>query len=205
MRRGVHVWEAMAQKEKTTEIVKKAAPPAPAQLMDTLRIDFQHANGQSVSFSEVFHHRLIALYFSASWSPPCKQLTPILQEGYEAIRAAHGKLSFEVILVPRDRVEQDWNKYFNKMPWVSIPFGHKSILELKEQLEVREVPRLIVVTNRGALVSANARGGNGFGFCCNPLAAYQFFCHEAGFPVPRPVQPRDDDEASPKLMAKDSG
>jgi nucleoredoxin len=87
---------------------------------------------------------IVALYFSASWCPPCRRFTPKLIEAYKEL-ASHGK-SFEVVFVSGDQDEEAFNAYFAKMPWLAVPFsdseGRKG---LDGRFEVRGIPHLVIL------------------------------------------------------------
>merc|ERR1719235_1220551 len=83
----------------------------PSNCIGSLRGNFLRGGGGQVKSEELLKHQLIAIFFSASWCPPCKQFMPILAEGYKKIRDEHGELAFEVIFVTHDRHERDWKAY----------------------------------------------------------------------------------------------
>jgi nucleoredoxin len=87
---------------------------------------------------------IVALYFSASWCPPCRRFTPKLIEAYKEL-ASHGK-SFEVVFLSGDQDEEAFNAYFAKMPWLAVPFsdseGRKG---LDERFEVQGIPHLVIL------------------------------------------------------------
>jgi nucleoredoxin len=85
-----------------------------------------------------FKNKVIALYFSAHWCPPCQKFTPILkvididnrhfdfmpnffQMFYEEV----GDSDFEIIFFSRDRTRDEYNNYFNQEhgDWYAVPFG----------------------------------------------------------------------------------
>ncbi|KAL6878464.1 hypothetical protein ACP4OV_012634 [Aristida adscensionis] len=86
----------------------------------------------------------VALYFSASWCPPCRRFTPKLMEAYDEL-ASQGK-SFEVVFVSRDRDEEAFDEYFAKMPWLAVPFsdeeGRKRLLN---RFKVKGIPNLVIL------------------------------------------------------------
>lgn len=86
----------------------------------------------------------VALYFSASWCPPCRQFTPKLIEAYKEL-ASQGK-SFQVVFVSGDQDDEAFNAYFAKMPWLAVPFsdsdGRK---DLDDRFNVRGIPHLIIL------------------------------------------------------------
>eukprot|EP00747_Dinoflagellata_sp_TGD_P168974 gnl/TRDRNA2_/TRDRNA2_196695_c0_seq1.p1 gnl/TRDRNA2_/TRDRNA2_196695_c0~~gnl/TRDRNA2_/TRDRNA2_196695_c0_seq1.p1 ORF type:complete len:190 (-),score=35.78 gnl/TRDRNA2_/TRDRNA2_196695_c0_seq1:139-708(-) len=132
------------------------------------------------SGTSILSNRIIALYFSASWCPPCKEFTPILREAYEAILGAHGPKSFEVIVVPLDAVEGDWRTHVDEMPWLTMPWANReAIIRLFMHFQISKAPRLVIIDSRGEVVEENGRGNDGFGFGCDPLQAYTNFLHQA--------------------------
>lgn len=61
------------------------------------------------------------LYFSAHWCPPCRVFTPQLVGFYEDLKEQNDS-QFEVVFVSSDRDRDSWQKYFNDMPWLALPF-----------------------------------------------------------------------------------
>ncbi|KAM0853089.1 hypothetical protein ACQ4PT_051328 [Festuca glaucescens] len=100
-------------------------------------------SGEQVKISSI-EGGIVALYFSASWCPPCRRFTPKLIEAYKEL-ASHGK-SFEVVFVSGDQDEEAFNAYFAKMPWLAVPFsdseGRKG---LDGRFEVRGIPHLVIL------------------------------------------------------------
>ena len=63
---------------------------------------------------EAFKHSkpsLIALYFSASWCPPCQRFTPVLIDFYNAAKASSKTLELEIVFVSSDRNVEEFEKY----------------------------------------------------------------------------------------------
>ncbi|PHJ15774.1 apicoplast-associated thioredoxin family protein atrx1 [Cystoisospora suis] len=128
-------------------------------LGDTL---LQH-DGKIVSKDEVLKgekkkKRVIGLYFSASWCPPCQNFTPKLvetlkllkerkrKEGEEGENEEGGEEEeVEVIFVSNDKDETQFNEYFKKMDgFYAIPYtdtNRRAILQ--EALNIRSLPTLI--------------------------------------------------------------
>ena len=67
--------------------------------------------------------RLVALYFSADWCPPCHVFTPKLVNFYRAARAGHPE--FEVVFVSRDHSDGEMLRYLRNsgMPFPAVRFA----------------------------------------------------------------------------------
>lgn len=133
--------------------------------------------------------RLIGIYFSASWCPPCRQFTSVLAAAHRQIRSKFGSKAWEIVLVPRDNKEADWKDYFADMPWLSLPFGHHNVLRLLDFFAIERIPRLCVVDSHGVVVCDDARGGMGFGYGLSPIAAYEWLASKLGFAAQELVVP----------------
>ena len=70
--------------------------------------------------------RLVGLYFSAHWCPPCRRFKPMLIEMYNHLkeeRPAHG---LEIVYVSSDRDPYSFdNQSYGSMPWLAVPFQTK--------------------------------------------------------------------------------
>lgn len=99
--------------------------------------------------------KVVALYFSASWCPPCRQYTPKLVEFYHQMRAL-GK-PFEVIFVSADQEESSFREYFAKMGWLAVPFDDPRREAIQAEHNVRGIPALKVLSSRtGQVIEADA-------------------------------------------------
>jgi nucleoredoxin len=115
------------------------------------------ASGKQVNSADVLKGKTVAVYFSASWCPPCRQFTPQLVKFYK--RTAK-KENIEIVLVSSDKTEKAMTGYVKKykMPWLTVPFGHPAAAALKKSLKVSGIPALIVFSPAGKIVSQNGRG-----------------------------------------------
>ncbi|KAG8341522.1 Redoxin AhpC TSA family putativelike Thioredoxin like domain [Trypanosoma vivax] len=100
--------------------------------------------------------KVVLLYFSASWCPPCRGFTPTLSEFYEKY---HASKNFEVIFVSWDEEEADFNGYYSKMPWLAIPFTNAKEREsLGKTFKVESIPTVIAVNaDSGETISTTGR------------------------------------------------
>lgn len=118
----------------------------------------QSGNHASVSAPKILKDvKYTMLYFSASWCPPCKSFTPVLSKWY----LEHKSSNLELVFVSSDNNENDFNRYYQTMPWLSIPYENRDLVEtLISKYEVTGFPTLIVVDNStGAVLSRNGRTG----------------------------------------------
>jgi len=100
--------------------------------------------------------KVIGLYFSAHWCPPCKAFTPRLVETYNTLKAAGKQL--EIIFVSSDRDAQSFAEYFSTMPWLAIPQGDKRVSQLKKAFDVEGIPTLVLIDGEtGSTITADAR------------------------------------------------
>jgi nucleoredoxin len=109
--------------------------------------------------------KVVGLYFSAHWCPPCRGFTPKLAEFY-----AKMKDRLEVVFISSDKDEEQWAEYFSEMPWLALPFNNRDMKNnLSQKYGVRGIPTLILLDSNGATINENARskvdqhpGGEGF-------------------------------------------
>ena len=80
--------------------------------------------GESVATSTVCSAgKVIGLYFSAHWCPPCRGFTPTLAQWYEDFKKGEKGESMDIVFVSSDRDETSFNEYFATMPWYALPFS----------------------------------------------------------------------------------
>ncbi|KAG2500528.1 hypothetical protein HYH03_001305 [Edaphochlamys debaryana] len=104
--------------------------------------------------------KVLGLYFSAHWCPPCQHFTPELARIYERFRAFHArKEDWSVVFVSSDRDEDSFKHYFENMPWLALPFAKREAkMELSALYKVRGIPTLIILDGEtGELITADGR------------------------------------------------
>lgn len=99
--------------------------------------------------------KLVALYFSASWCPPCKTFTPVLIDFY----GKHCKNDVEIVYVSSDKTASEFDAYYGKMPWLAVPPAATEIRsKLASALQIQGIPTLVVLdAATGQFVSNDAR------------------------------------------------
>lgn len=134
-------------------------PWKPPTLWDALGDEVINQDGDAVSVSELRGAgKVLGLYFSAHWCPPCKAFTPKLVETVKAVKAAGKQL--EIIFVSSDRSMADFQSYFGTMTgFHAIPQGDKRKEALSKVFDVEGIPTFVTLdADTGATINANARG-----------------------------------------------
>ena len=87
--------------------------------------------------------------------PPCRHFTPSLVEFRDK-----NKKDFEVVFVSSDRSSKDQLAYMKKykMKWYTIPHGSDAAKSLSKKYEVRGIPSLVIVNEKGETITKNGRG-----------------------------------------------
>ena len=97
---------------------------------------------------------VVGLYFTASWCGPCRQTTPQLAELYRKLRKKHGT-AFEIVCVSFDESEEKFESYFQKMPWLALPFRCMQTTVLSEMLHVNGIPTLVLLDKKARVISSD--------------------------------------------------
>lgn len=111
------------------------------------------AGGESVPVSSL-KGKVVAVYFSAQWCPPCRGFTPSL-----VTFANENKDKLAVVFVSSDRGEAAQTKYMTeyKMPWPATPNGSPAGKGLAAKHGIRGIPTLLVFSKEGELITENGR------------------------------------------------
>ena len=87
--------------------------------------------------------KIVGIYFSAHWCPPCRAFTPKLAEDYNKMKAAGNDI--EIVFASFDQSEPDFKGYFADMPWVAFPHGDPRIKTNTDEYGVSGIPCLVVL------------------------------------------------------------
>jgi len=102
--------------------------------------------------------KLVGVYFSAQWCPPCRAFTPSLVQ-----LAKSEKNDFQVVFVSSDRSEEDQFKYMKeyKMDWPTVRHGAPEVQKLRRAFSVSGIPKLVILSPEGNVITENGRGEMG--------------------------------------------
>lgn len=120
--------------------------------------------------------KIIGLYFSGHYCPPCKKFTPLLAEVYEEIKENNNTNNYnntnnsnntnninntndlEIIFISSDKEKDSFIKYYKEMPWLALPYERRDIkTKLCEDYNVKTIPTLIFFDNNGKLLEREGR------------------------------------------------
>jgi nucleoredoxin len=129
-----------------------AASPLHASLTTLLPEQLRTAGNEVVERASL-DGKIVGLYFSASWCPPCRNFTPALVK----LRDANAD-NFEVVLVGFDRGAPAHWKYMSdyKMNFLSMVPGSRESQTLAERFGVRGIPHLTIIGPDGRVINQNA-------------------------------------------------
>ena len=117
-------------------------------------------NGGLVRFDDeaLEKKKMIALYFSAHWCPPCRKFTPQLVEYYNRVAPQHPE--FEIIFVSFDRSQFAMETYMREanMPWPAIDFAKVPGKEAIRKYAGEGIPCLVLVDASGKVISDSFAG-----------------------------------------------
>jgi len=69
--------------------------------------------------------RVLGLYFSAHWCPPCRMFNPDLVQFYTNFKATDRGDQLEIVFVSSDQDKEGFQEYLSEMPWPALPFDDR--------------------------------------------------------------------------------
>jgi len=103
--------------------------------------------------------KFYAIYFSASWCPPCREFTPGLVDAYGKIRELYPE--FELVLVCRDRSAPEMEAYMrgDGMQWPALGWNAIRGADEINGYAGDGIPCLVLVDANGRVLSDSYRWG----------------------------------------------
>jgi len=115
------------------EFFRSSASSSMAAIKELIGDLLVNSSGQTVESnsitdelsSESSGKRVLGLYFSAHWCPPCRDFTPILIEFYNRFKKSETAYSLDIVFISSDIDEESFLEYLKQMPWPAIPYNDK--------------------------------------------------------------------------------
>ncbi|GCC30068.1 hypothetical protein chiPu_0008512 [Chiloscyllium punctatum] len=117
-------------------------------------------DGEEVDPEEALKNKVVGIYFSGGWCPPCRDFTPLLCEFYtELVQESEPAKQFEVVFVSSDKSEDDMVNYMGAMhgDWLALPWHDMYKLELKKKYCITAIPKLVIVKQNGDVITDKGR------------------------------------------------
>eukprot|EP00903_Cladosiphon_okamuranus_P013920 g12948.t1 len=110
--------------------------------------------GTKLAAAGIFKNKMIGVYVSAGWCPPCRAFSPVLSNW-----AKERKNEFEVVFVSLDKSEPEMKNYVAGKGFVRLPFEPESARhEAARSFGVQALPTLIIVNgDNGNIVTSWGR------------------------------------------------
>ena len=100
--------------------------------------------------------KIIGLYFSASWCPPCRKFTPILSTFYEDLIVYYDDI--EIIYISSDKTNIEFNEYRENMPFPALSYDNREKKEeLVKKYNVDKIPTLIFINQNDELITNDGK------------------------------------------------
>jgi thiol-disulfide isomerase/thioredoxin len=149
---------ALGPVSKTLGLVATAVPSAGGGLTELLGDKLLTKEGEGGTAETLAGKKLVMLYFSAHWCPPCKAYTPELAQAYTA---STKKDEVAIVFVSSDKDEASFNGYYAEMPFYALPFAARDeAAALKGKYDVKGIPSLVLLDGNGNTVNDNIRGAH---------------------------------------------
>ncbi|TMW56511.1 hypothetical protein Poli38472_006521 [Pythium oligandrum] len=115
-------------------------------------------SGELVTIADALaQKKIIGVYFSGHYCPPCRVLTPVMVKLYEEIKAEND--DFEIIFASSDKEIEKFDEYFEEMPWLALPWTETRELvpALRVKFGATYIPTLIFFNDKGEIIERLGR------------------------------------------------
>eukprot|EP00026_Physarum_polycephalum_P019057 Phypoly_transcript_20890.p1 GENE.Phypoly_transcript_20890~~Phypoly_transcript_20890.p1 ORF type:complete len:213 (+),score=19.57 Phypoly_transcript_20890:34-639(+) len=117
-------------------------------VVDLVGEEIEDVSGNVHKTRDIVKGKIIGLYFSAIWCPPCRAFSPVLAKFCQS-----NCDEFVVIYVSSDRSESDMRQNLQGKPFFALPYrsGFKS--KLSSMFRVSMIPTLVILTPDGEYIT----------------------------------------------------
>ncbi|XP_065183774.1 nucleoredoxin-like [Sycon ciliatum] len=131
-----------------------------AKLLGNVLLESSKTRKEVPTASLAGEGKVIGLYFSGQWCPPCKAFTPVLLAFYHAFKTSseRGEL-LDVVFISSDRNKESFHEYYSEMPWHAMPYEcREKKAELTRKFRITGIPSLVLVDGQtGKVISTSGR------------------------------------------------
>jgi nucleoredoxin len=115
------------------------------------------ADGKKADIVTVTSKKLVMVYFSAHWCPPCRAFTPELVKFYNS---NGGGKQFDIIFVSSDKDSAAMMGYMKEasMPWAGLRWGSSKTPKIKSKLAGPGIPCLVLLNEKDEIISHSYEG-----------------------------------------------
>ncbi|GAA6066486.1 nucleoredoxin-like protein 2 [Tachysurus ichikawai] len=117
-------------------------------------------DGDAVDPEESLRNKVVGLYFSAGWCPPCRDFTPVLCDFYtELVEESDPPAQFEIVFISSDKSAEEMAQYYQDMhaDWLALPWTDQYKHELKKRYNITALPKLVIVKENGQVITDKGR------------------------------------------------
>lgn len=150
---------------QATDLIERARALAlvspekrPSRIAAVLRGNLVDASGRATDPANLDDAQVIALYYGASWCPPCRAFSPEFVKFVNRVGPQNPR--FAVVLVSSDKTDAAMFGYMKeeKMPWVALP--REQLTKSPSLLAYTKgaIPQLVIVNRQGTVLADSYRG-----------------------------------------------
>ena len=137
----IHNAHSLLRRASLRTIHNATAPQPTKTIMDLVTVIGKDSSKVEVSSLE---GKIVGLYFSAHWCPPCRGFTPVLAEKYQTL--IEDGAPFEIIFCSSDQDQSAFDEYYGSMPWLTLAYDERDAKEtLSQQFDVQGIPSLVLL------------------------------------------------------------
>lgn len=116
-----------------------------------------HSKNGEIDTGAALKDKVVGIYFSAHWCPPCRSFTPELAKTYKLLTETQGK-NFEIVFVSSDNDDSGFTEYYNSMPWLALPYADREKKGfLSKKFKVSGIPTLVILDPSGSIITKDGR------------------------------------------------
>ena len=116
--------------------------------------EVRDASGGRVNVDHHLAGKIVGIYFSAHWCPPCRVLTPKIANFYNR---HHVEKNFEIIFVSLDDDEVSCKEHSKGTAWLAVDFSEQVLIQnLVKKFNISGIPQLVMLDAEGNVLNEDA-------------------------------------------------